>query len=63
MAAQDAVSSGADTQGDLRRRNVQANGSSVPKDVADKMDEKTKQKVGRSNPHLHPIERHETQTN
>lgn len=42
-----ASSTGIDTQADLRKRNVaQTNGSYVvPKDVADKLDEKTKQKV------------------
>ena len=46
MAAQDASATGADTQGDLRKRNVgQANGSYVPKELADRVDEKTKQKV------------------
>lgn len=47
MAAQDAVTTGADTQGEMRKRNVgQPNGSYVPKEVGDKMDEKSKQKVG-----------------
>ena len=47
MAAQDASATGADHQGDARRRNVgQPNGSYVPKEVGNKMDEKTKQKVG-----------------
>lgn len=46
MAAQDAVTSGADTQGELRKRNVgPANGSYIPKAIDDKLDEKTKQKV------------------
>ena len=46
MAAQGATTSGADT-GEARRRNVggQPNGSYVPKEMAEKMDEKTKQKV------------------
>lgn len=53
MAAQDASTTGADTQHGLRQRNVgqnQPNGSYVPKEVADKMDEKTKQKVRRPRP-------------
>lgn len=46
MAAQDAATTGADTQGDVRKRNVgQANGNYVPKEVGDKMDEKSKEKV------------------
>ena len=46
MAAQDAITTGAETQGDARRRNVgQPNGTYIPKEVGDKMDEKTKQKV------------------
>lgn len=51
MAAQDAFTTGADARDGLRQRNPgqsQPNGSYVPKDVADKMDEKTKEKVGRS---------------
>lgn len=49
MAAHHASTTGANTQGDVKRRNVSAgqpNGSYVPQQVADKMDEKTKQKVG-----------------
>ena len=47
MAAQDSVATGADTAGDVRRRNVngQPNGGLVPK-INDRVDEKTKQKVG-----------------
>lgn len=50
MAAQDATTTGADAQHGLRQRNVgqgQPNGSYVPKEVGGKVDEKTKQKVGR----------------
>lgn len=46
MAAQDASATGADIQGDVRKRNVwQPNGNYIPKEVGDKMDDKTKQKV------------------
>ena len=46
MAAQDVSATGTDVQGDARRRNVgQPNGSYIPKEVGDKLDEKTKQKV------------------
>lgn len=41
-----ASSTGIDTQADLRKRNVAApNGTYVPKEVAAKLDEKSKQKV------------------
>lgn len=56
MAAQDAVTTGADGQHDLRKRHVsgqQPNGNYVPKEVADKMDEKTKQKVDSCTQHAH----------
>ncbi len=47
MAASTAAASGVDVQGDARKRPTgQANGSLIPNGVADKMDEKTKQKVG-----------------
>lgn len=48
MAAQNASTTGADTQNGLRQRTVaggQANGSYIPKELGDKMDEKTKRKV------------------
>lgn len=48
MAAQDGFASttGVDTAGEVRKRNVgQANGSYVPKEVGEQLDEKTKQKV------------------
>lgn len=49
MATQDASATGADVHGDARRRNVgQPNGSYIPKQVDDKLNEKTKQKVGGS---------------
>ena len=47
MATANVSSSGIDSQGDVRRRNV-PNGTYVPvipKQVDDKLDEKTKQKV------------------
>ena len=50
MAVQDddtrATTTGAD-QGDVRRRNVsgQTNGSYIPKEVGEKMDDKTKKQV------------------
>ena len=52
MAAHDnhrAAATGAD-QGDMRRRNVSGrpNGSYIPAEFDDKVDEKTKQKVDRS---------------
>lgn len=49
MAVQDASTTSANTQGDVRRRNVgtdQANGSYIPQEIDDKLDKKTKQKVG-----------------
>jgi hypothetical protein len=49
MAAQDASATGADLQGDARKRNLQqqqqANGSYIPKELSPRMDEKSKQKV------------------
>ena len=46
MAAQDVSTTATDVQGDARRRNVgQPNGSYIPKEVGEKMEEKTKQKV------------------
>jgi hypothetical protein len=49
MAVRDeATATGADAQGDLKRRNVgqtQANGNYIPQEVAPKLDEKTKEKV------------------
>jgi hypothetical protein len=46
MAAQDAAATGADLKGDARQRSTaQTNGSYIPKAAAEKMDEKTKQKV------------------
>lgn len=47
--ADDATTTGADRQGDLKRRNVSGqghvNGSYLPKEVDGKLDQKTKQKV------------------
>ena len=49
MAAQDASATGADYQAEVRKRNTgQPNGSYIPKEVGDKLDEKTKQKVSGS---------------
>jgi hypothetical protein len=46
MAAQDVSATGADLQGDVKRRNVgQPNGNYIPKALDEKVDEKTKQKV------------------
>ena len=49
MAAQDSLATGADSQADgMRKRNVaqtQPNGNYVPKEVGDKMGEKSKEKV------------------
>ena len=46
MAAQDVSATGADYQGDVKRRNVgQPNGNHLPKALDQKVDEKTKQKV------------------
>jgi hypothetical protein len=50
MAAQDVSATGADVQGDVRRRNVgQPNGNYIPK-ALDEVDEKTKQKVHTHSP-------------
>jgi dolichyl-phosphate-mannose-protein mannosyltransferase len=47
MAADRAIATGADTQGDLRKRNVAAgqNGNYLRQEIDEKLDEKTKQKV------------------
>lgn len=44
MAAQDATTTGADTQGDLRKRNVQS-GVQAGREAGEQLAEKTKQKV------------------
>jgi hypothetical protein len=49
MAAQNASATGADTQGDVRKRQTgQPNGNYVPNQLQGKMDEKTKEKVNLS---------------
>lgn len=47
MAADGAITTGANTQGDLRKRNVAAgqNGNYVPQEPGNKLDEKSKEKV------------------
>lgn len=55
MAAPGVSATGADMQGDVRKRNVgQPNGNYIPKAVDEKVDEKTKQKVRKE--HLKTIE-------
>ncbi|KJX96974.1 dolichyl-phosphate-mannose-protein mannosyltransferase [Zymoseptoria brevis] len=47
MAADGAITTGANTQGDLRKRNVAAgqNGNYIPQELGNKLDEKSKQKA------------------
>jgi hypothetical protein len=47
MAAESVHATGADVQGELRKRNVAAgqNGSYIPQDLRENFDEKTKEKV------------------
>ena len=59
MAAQDVSATGADLQGDVKRRNVGApNGNYIPKALDEKVDEKTKQKVWRDRHHRSPPSRY-----